>query len=179
MELKGSKTEQNLWTAFAGESQARIKYDYYAKQARKDGYHHIAALFEETSCNENAHAKLWYKFLHGNQIPETAENLKEAATGEHYEWTEMYREFARVAREEGFTQIAGLMEGVAKIEKTHEERYQALLDNIEKGQVFRRKQQVVWKCRNCGYTVTGLDAPKVCPVCAHPQAYFEQEVRNY
>ena len=179
MELKGSKTEQNLWTAFAGESQARIKYAYYADQARKDGYGQIAGIFEETSANENAHAKLWYKFLHGGKIQETPVNLKDAANGENYEWTEMYKEFAETAKQEGFTEIARLMSEVAKIEKGHEERYLALLNNVENNTVFAKAEQIVWKCRNCGYTVPAKQAPKVCPVCFHPQAYFEQEVKNY
>ena len=179
MELKGSKTEQNLWTAFAGESQARIKYAYYADQARKDGYGQIAGIFEETSANENAHAKLWYKFLHGGKIQETPVNLKDAANGENYEWTEMYKEFAETAKQEGFTEIARLMSEVAKIEKGHEERYLALLNNVENNTVFAKAEQIVWKCRNCGYTVTAKQAPKVCQVCFHPQAYFEHEVKNY
>ena len=179
MELKGSKTEQNLWTAFAGESQARVKYAYYADQARTDGYGQIAGIFEETSANENAHAKLWYKFLHGGKIQETPINLKDAANGENYEWTEMYREFAETAKQEGFTEIARLMSEIAKIEKGHEERYLALLGNVENKTVFAKAEPIVWKCRNCGYTVTTQQAPKVCPVCFHPQAYFEQEVKNY
>ena len=179
MELKGSKTEQNLWTAFAGESQARVKYAYYADQARKDGYGQIAGIFEETSANENAHAKLWYKFLHGGKIQETPINLKDAANGENYEWTEMYREFAETANQEGFTEIARLMSEIAKMEKGHEERYLALLGNVENKTVFAKAEPIVWKCRNCGYTVTTQQAPKVCPVCFHPQAYFEQEVKNY
>ena len=179
MELKGSKTEQNLWTAFAGESQARVKYAYYADQARKDGYGQIAGIFEETSANENAHAKLWYKFLHGGKIQETPINLKDAANGENYEWTEMYREFAETAKQEGFTEIARLMSEIAKIEKGHEERYLALLGNVENKTVFAKAEPIVWKCRNCGYTVTTQQAPKVCPVCFHSQAYFEQEVKNY
>ena len=179
MELKGSKTEQNLWTAFAGESQARVKYAYYADQARKDGYGQIAGIFEETSANENAHAKLWYKFLHGGKVQDTQVNLKDAANGENYEWTEMYKEFAETAKQEGFTEIARLMSEVAKIEKGHEERYLALLANVENKTVFANAEQIVWKCRNCGYTVTAQQAPKVCPVCFHPQAYFEQEIKNY
>ena len=179
MELKGSKTEQNLWTAFAGESQARVKYAYYADQARKDGYGQIAGIFEETSANENAHAKLWYKFLHGGKIQPTNVNLKDAANGENYEWTEMYREFSETAKQEGFTEIARLMSEVAKIEKRHEERYLTLLANVENQTVFAKEEQIVWKCRNCGYTVTAKQAPKVCPVCFHDQAYFEQEVQNY
>lgn len=179
MELKGSKTEQNLWTAFAGESQARVKYAYYADQARKDGYGHIASIFEETSTNENAHAKLWYKYLHGGKIQDTKINLKDAANGENYEWTEMYKEFSEAAKEEGFTEIARLMDEVAKIERGHENRYLALLSNIENNEVFAKPEAIVWKCRNCGYVVTAKQAPKVCPVCAHPQAYFEQDIKNY
>ena len=179
MELKGSKTEQNLWTAFAGESQARVKYAYYADQARKDGYGQIAGIFEETSANENAHAKLWYKFLHGGKIQETPINLKDAANGENYEWTEMYREFAETAKQEGFTEIARLMSEIAKIEKGHEERYLALLGNVENKTVFAKAEPIVWKCRNCGYIYYGEEAPDVCPCCDHPKAYFERKVENY
>lgn len=173
MELKGSKTEQNLLTAFAGESQARVKYGYYASQAKKDGYEYIAGIFQETSDNEREHAKLWFKALHEGGIPMTEQNLKDAAAGENYEWTEMYAEFAKTAKEEGFDAIAYQMEMVARIEKTHEERYLALLKEIEEKKVFEQDGPVIWKCRNCGHFHYGKVAPEVCPVCAHPQAYFE------
>ena len=179
MELKGSKTEQNLMTAFAGESQARNKYTYYASKAKKDGYEQIAAIFEETANNEKEHAKMWFKELHGGSIPETMENLLDAANGENYEWTDMYSEFAKVAREEGFNRIAYLFEGVAAIEKEHEERYRKLIENIEGGLVFSRDGDKIWKCRNCGHIVIGKEAPKVCPICAHPQSYFEIKAENY
>ena len=179
MELKGSKTEQNLMTAFAGESQARNKYTYYASKAKKDGYEQIAAIFEETANNEKEHAKLWFKELHGGEVPTTLENLADAANGENYEWTDMYAEFAKVAREEGFTRIANLFEGVAKIEKEHEERYRKLITNIEEGLVFSRDGDRIWQCRNCGHIVIGKMAPKACPVCAHPQSYFEIKSENY
>ena len=179
MELKGSKTEQNLMTAFAGESQARNKYTYYASKAKKDGYEQIAAIFEETANNEKEHAKMWFKELHGGSIPDTMENLLDAAAGENYEWTDMYSEFAKVAREEGFDRIAYLFEGVAAIEKEHEERYRKLIENIEGGLVFSRDGDKIWKCRNCGHIVIGKEAPKVCPICAHPQAYFEIKAENY
>ena len=179
MELKGSKTEQNLMTAFAGESQARNKYTYYASKAKKDGYEQIAAIFEETANNEKEHAKMWFKELHGGSIPDTMENLLDAANGENYEWTDMYSEFARVAKEEGFDRIAYLFEGVAAIEKEHEERYRKLIENIEGGLVFSRDGDKIWKCRNCGHIVIGKDAPKVCPICTHPQAYFEIKAENY
>lgn len=179
MDLKGSKTEMNLLAAFAGESQARTKYQYYASAAKKDGYEQIARIFEETAANEKEHAKLWFKALHGGSVPKTIENLKDAATGEHYEWTEMYAEFAKTAREEGFEKIAVQMEGVAAIEKTHEERYLTLLANIEKGLVFAREGQQVWICANCGHLHFGPKAPESCPVCAHPQAYFELRATNY
>ena len=179
MEFKGSRTEANLMAAFAGESQARNKYTYYASKARKDGYQQIAAIFEETAANEKEHAKLWFKLLHGGEVPGTIENLKDAAAGENYEWTDMYATFAKEAREEGFTEIAALFEGVAKIEKEHEERYLALLKNIEDGVVFKRDNVRVWKCRNCGHIHVGESAPEVCPVCAHPQAYFELQAKNY
>ena len=177
-ELKGSKTEANLMTAFAGESQARNKYTYYASKAKKDGYVQIAAIFEETANNEKEHAKMWFKLLHGG-IGDTVDNLKDAAAGENYEWTDMYATFAKEAREEGFTEIAALFDGVAKIEKEHEERYLALLKNIEDGVVFRKDNVRVWKCRNCGHIHVGESAPEVCPVCAHPQAYFELQAKNY
>lgn len=176
--LKGSQTEKNLWAAFAGESQARNKYTYFASKAKKEGYEQIAALFLETAENEKEHAKLWFKALDG--IQNTEENLKEAAAGEHYEWTEMYEEFARVAEEEGFLGLAQQFRGVAAIEKHHEERYQALLKNIENDEVFQKKTGLhTWKCRNCGHIVVAEKAPEVCPVCAHPKAYFELEAENY
>ncbi len=178
-ELKGTKTEANLLAAFSGESQARNKYSYYASQARKDGFNQIADIFEETALNEKEHAKLWFKFLHGGAIPTTTENLKDAAAGENYEWTDMYAGFAKTAREEGFDEIARLMEGVAKIEKGHEERYRKLLANIEEDKVFSRNGVYVWKCANCGHIHIGETAPKLCPVCAHPQAYFEIKAENY
>ena len=179
MELKDSKTFENLQTAFAGESQARVKYEYYASQAKKDGYEQIAAFFSENSANEKEHAKLWYKAMHGGKIGPTTENLKLAAEGENYEWTEMYAGFAKTAEEEGFTQIAAQMRGVAAIEKEHEERYLALLKNIEQAQVFSRVGEQVWVCRNCGHVHVGPSAPVVCPVCAHPQAFFELKATNY
>ena len=179
MELKNSKTYKNLETAFAGESQARVKYEYYSSQAKKDGYEQIAAIFAETSANEKEHAKLWYKQLHGGKVGPTTENLKLAAEGENYEWTEMYAEFAKTAREEGFEALAKQFEGVAAIEKLHEERYLALLKNIEEAKVFSRIGEQVWVCRNCGHVHVGPTAPVVCPVCAHPQAYFELRAENY
>ena len=179
MELKGSKTYENLMTAFAGESQARNKYTYYASQARKDGYEQIAAIFEETANNEKEHAKMWFKELHGGAVPDTLTNLNDAADGENYEWTDMYDEFAKVAREEGFTRIAALFEGVAKIEKEHEERYRKLISNIEGGLVFSKDGDTIWQCRNCGHIVIGKEAPKICPVCQHPQSYFEIKKENY
>lgn len=180
MELKGSRTEKNLQTAFAGESQARNKYTYFASKARKEGYVQIANIFEETANNEKEHAKIWFKLLQENgEIGTTAENLKAAAAGENYEWTDMYAEFAKVAEEEGFKKIAALFKGVAKIEKAHEERYLALLKNVEEGLVFSRDGEMIWKCSNCGHIVIGKKAPEVCPVCAHPQSYFELEAKNY
>lgn len=179
MELKGSKTEKNLIAAFAGESQAHTKYQYYASQARKDGYEQIAAIFEETSKNEKEHAKLWFKALHDGAIPHTLTNLKDAANGENYEWTDMYAEFAKTAKEEGFTRIAYLFEEVAKIEKEHEERYLKLLKNVKDGKVFEAGEVKIWKCRNCGHIVVGTSAPEVCPVCSHPKAYFEIKAENY
>ena len=179
MELKGSKTEQNLMTAFAGESQARNKYTYFASKAKKDGYEQIAAIFEETANNEKEHAKMWFKELHGGAVPSTIDNLVDAANGENYEWTDMYKEFAEIAREEGFTRIAYLFEEVAKIEKEHEERYRKLISNINEGLVFSRDGDKIWQCRNCGHIVIGKDAPNVCPVCAHPQSYFEIKKENY
>ena len=179
MELKDSKTFENLQTAFAGESQARVKYEFYASQAKKDGYEQIATFFTETSANEKEHAKLWYKAMHGGKVGPTTENLKMAAEGENYEWTDMYAGFAKTAEEEGFEQIAAQMRGVAAIEKEHEERYLALLKNIEQAQVFSRVGEQVWICRNCGHVHVGPTAPVVCPVCAHPQAYFELRAKNY
>ncbi|MBR6718697.1 MAG: rubrerythrin family protein [Oscillospiraceae bacterium] len=179
MELKGSRTEANLQAAFAGESQARNKYTYFASKARKEGYVHIAEIFEETANNEKEHAKLWFKELHGGEVPDTIENLKAAADGENYEWTDMYVEFAKVAKEEGFTRIAALFEMVGNIEKAHEERYRKLLANVEGGLVFSRDGDMIWECSNCGHIVIGKNAPKVCPVCAHPQAYFKLRAENY
>lgn len=178
-DLKGTRTEANLMAAFSGEAQARTKYTYYASRAKKDGYNQIASLFEETAGNELEHAKLWFKFLHDGGIPSTVENLKDAAAGEHYEWTDMYANFANIAREEGFDEIARLMEGVAKIEKAHEERYLKLLENIEEGKVFSRNGVYIWKCTNCGHLHIGESAPQLCPVCSHPQAYFEIKAENY
>lgn len=177
MELKGSKTEKNLETAFAGESQARNKYTYFASVARKEGYEQIAELFEETANNEKEHAKMWFKHLGG--IGNTAANLKAAADGENYEWTDMYAGFAKTAREEGFEAIAKQFEGVALIEKHHEERYRKLLKNVEDKVVFSKDGDAIWQCRNCGHIVVGKEAPKVCPVCAHPQSYFQVEAQNY
>ena len=179
MEFKGSRTDANLMAAFAGESQARNKYTYYASKAKKDGYEQIAALFTETAENEKEHAKIWFKLLHDGGIPDTMANLADAAAGEHYEWTDMYATFAREAKEEGFDHIAFLFEEVAKIEKEHEERYRRLLANIEEGIVFSRDGDTIWKCRNCGHIVIGKQAPEVCPVCAHPKSYFEIKAENY
>ena len=178
MNLKGSKTEANLMAAFAGESQACVKYQYYASKAKKDGYVQIADIFEETSRNEKEHAKLWFKLLHDG-MPATTVNLADAADGENYEWTDMYDGFARVAREEGFDEIAALFDGVGKIEKEHEARYRKLLANIEGGLVFSRDEDQIWQCGNCGHIVIGKKAPEVCPVCAHPQAYFQIKPENY
>ena len=179
MELKGSKTEANLMAAFAGESQARNKYSYYASKAKKDGYEQIAAIFEETAANEKEHAKIWFKLLHNGEIPTTTDNLKDAAAGENFEWTDMYAEFAKTAKEEGFDNIAYLFEEVGKIEKEHEERYRKLLENIDDGIVFSRDGDKIWKCRNCGHICIGKEAPEVCPVCAHPKSYFEIKAENY
>ncbi len=179
MELKGSKTEQNLMTAFAGESQARNKYTFFASQAKKDGYEQIAAIFQETADNEKEHAKLWFKLLNGGTIGSTEENLKAAAAGENYEWTDMYAEFAKIAKEEGFARIAYLFEEVGKIEKEHEERYLKLLENVKEGKVFEAGEVKIWKCRNCGHIVVGTSAPEVCPVCNHPKAFFEIKAENY
>ena len=179
MKLKGSKTEQNLMTAFSGESQARNKYTYYASKAKKDGYEQIAAIFEETANNEKEHAKMWFKELHGGEVPETLVNLLDAAAGENYEWTDMYDNFAKEAKEEGFDRIARLFESVAKIEKEHEERYRKLVENIKTDRVFKKEESVVWVCRNCGHVHVGKVAPKVCPVCNHPESYFEMKSENY
>ena len=179
MNLKGSKTEQNLLAAFAGESQARNKYTYFASKAKKDGYEQIAAIFEETANNEKEHAKMWFKELHGGEVPSTVENLKAAADGENYEWTDMYEEFAKVAEEEGFVAIANKFRGVAAIEKEHENRFRQLLKNVKDEVVFSKDEDKIWICRNCGHVCVGKKAPKVCPVCAHPQSYFEVKADNY
>lgn len=179
MELKGSKTEQNLMTAFAGESQARNKYTYFASKAKKEGYEQIAAIFQETADNEKEHAKMWFKLLNGGEIGTTVENLNAAADGENYEWTDMYAGFAKVAKEEGFDRIAYLFEEVGKIEKEHEARYLKLLDNVENELVFSKDGDKIWKCRNCGHICIGKEAPKVCPVCEHPQSFFEIKAENY
>lgn len=180
MELKGSKTEKNLQTAFAGESQARNKYTYYASQAKKDGYVQISRIFEETADNEREHAKIWFKLLHeGNKVPDTLTNLQDAADGENYEWTEMYPTFAKEAREEGFEKIAILFEKVADIEKEHNERYQKLKENIEKGEVFEKREKVFWICLNCGHIVENTKAVELCPVCAHPKSYFAMRKIDY
>ena len=177
MNLKGTRTEANLLAAFAGESQARNKYSYYASKAKKEGYEQIAALFEATANNEKEHAKMWFKLAHG--IGTTAENLADAAAGENYEWTDMYATFAKEAREEGFDKIADLFERVAAVEKEHEERYRKLLANVEGGLVFSRDGDMIWECRNCGHIHIGKAAPEVCPTCAHPKAYFELRAQNY
>ena len=177
MDLKGTKTENNLWEAFAGESQARNKYTYFASVARKEGYEQIAAIFEETANNEKEHAKLWFKELKG--IGNTSENLKHAAEGENYEWTDMYDRFAKEAEEEGFKKIAFLFRQVAEIERHHEERYKALLNNVEMQEVFKKSEEKMWICRNCGHIVIGKSAPEVCPVCAHPKSFFEVRATNY
>lgn len=179
MELKGSKTEKNLMEAFAGESQARNKYTYFASKAKKEGYEQIAAIFLETADNEKEHAKIWFKLLNGGEIKSTEENLKAAAEGENYEWTDMYDKMAKEAREEGFDHIADLFESVGKIEKEHEERYKKLLENVEEGKVFEAGEVKIWKCRNCGHIVVGTNAPEICPVCSHPKAYFEIKAENY
>lgn len=179
MELKGSRTEANLMAAFAGESQARNKYTYYASKAKKDGYVQIANIFEETAANEKEHAKIWFKLLHGGDIPSTTENLEDAAAGENYEWTDMYASFAKEAKEEGFNDIAALFEKVGAIEKEHEERYRKLLANIEGDAVFSKDGDVIWQCSNCGHICVGKKAPEVCPVCAHPQSYFMIKAENY
>jgi len=177
--LKGTKTEQNLAEAFAGESQARNKYTYFASRAKKDGYEQVAAIFDETAGNEKEHAKIWYKLLCGGEVPGTAENLKAAAAGEHGEWTDMYKRMAAEAREEGFDDIAFLFDSVGAIEKEHEERYLKLLGSIEDGSIFSKNEKTVWICRNCGYIADNENAPHKCPVCNHPQAYFEQRAENY
>ena len=178
-ELKGTKTEANLWEAFAGESQARNKYTYYASKAKKDGYVQIAKIFEETANNEKEHAKIWFKLLHEGGIPDTPANLLDAATGENYEWTDMYDRMAKEAKEEGFDHIAFLFESVGKIEKEHEERYRKLLKNVEDEIVLSREGDKIWQCSNCGHIVVGKQAPEMCPVCAHPKAYFEIKAENY
>lgn len=179
MELRGSQTEKNLMTAFAGESMALSKYTYYASKAKKDGYEQIAAIFQETANNEKEHAKLWFKALHDGVVPDTLTNLADAADGEHYEWTEMYKEFAETAEKEGFTSIAVVMRRIAEIEKSHEERYRKLLDNLKEDIVFKDGPDTVWVCRNCGYIYVGPEAPKACPACKHPQSYFERRAVNY
>lgn len=179
MELKGTRTEENLKKAFAGESQARVKYEYYASRAKKDGYEQIASIFEETSRNEKEHAKLWFKALHDGGVPTTTVNLEDAANGENYEWTDMYDEFARVAKEEGFNHLAFLFESVGKIEKEHEARYRKLLQNIEDDRVFHKDGEKMWICRNCGHVYFGEDALDVCPVCEHPQSFMEVKAENY
>ena len=179
MELKGSKTEQNLMAAFAGESQARNKYTYFASKAKKDGYEQIAAIFEETANNEKEHAKMWFKELNGGEVPGTKENLLSAAEGENYEWTDMYERFAQQAEQEGFDSIASKFRMVGAIEKEHEERYRKLLKNIEDEVVFSKDEECIWICRNCGHVVIGKKAPEKCPVCAHPQSYFELKAKNY
>ena len=178
-ELKGSKTEQNLIQAFAGESQARNKYTYYASQAKKDGFVQVSKIFEETANNEKEHAKIWFKLLHGGKVPSTIENLEDAANGENYEWTEMYATFAKEAKEEGFNEIANLFELVAKIEKHHEDRYRKLLANIKNNEVFKKDKSVVWECSNCGHTFVGENAPEICPFFNHPQSYFFIKAENY
>ena len=179
MELKGTKSEKNLMEAFAGESQARNKYTYFASKAKKEGYEQIAAIFQETADNEKEHAKMWFKLLHGGAVPSTEENLKAAAEGENYEWTDMYDRMAKEAIEEGFDHIAFLFESVAKIEKEHEERYRKLLGNIENGIVFSRDGDMIWQCSNCGHILIGKKAPELCPVCEHPKSYFMIKAENY
>jgi len=178
-DLKGTKTEKNLMDAFAGESQARNKYTYYASKAKKEGYEQIAAIFQETADNEKEHAKIWFKLLHDGEVPTTTQNLSDAAAGENYEWTDMYDRMAKEAKEEGFDHIAYLFEAVGKIEREHEARYKKLLENIEGGLVFSKDGDAIWKCRNCGHIVIGKQAPEVCPVCNHPKSYFEVKADNY
>ena len=178
-ELKGTKTEKNLQEAFAGESMARNKYTYFASKAKKDGYVQIAAIFEETAANEKEHAKMWYKLLNGGKVSDTVKNLEDAASGENFEWTDMYARMAQEAREEGFHAIAEKFEGVAAIEKEHEERYRKLLKNINDKKVFSKDGDVIWQCANCGHIVIGKQAPEVCPVCDHPQSYFQVKAENY
>ena len=179
MNLKGTKTEQNLMTAFAGESQARNKYTYYASQAKKDGYVQISKIFEETANNEKEHAKIWFKYLHGGKVADTITNLEDAAAGENYEWTDMYAKFAKEAQEEGFEELSELFSMVAKIEKSHEERYRKLLASVKGNNVFGKPVKVVWECANCGHIYEGENAPEVCPVCNHPRAYFFVKAENY
>ena len=179
MNLKGSKTEKNLMEAFAGESQARNKYTYYASKAKKDGYVQIANLFEETAANEKEHAKIWFKYLHGGAVPGTVENLEDAASGENFEWTDMYARMAREAREEGFEDLAKKFELVAEVEARHEKRYRQLLEHWQQDATFKEKAPILWKCRNCGYVYEGAEAPDLCPCCAHPKAYFERFADNY
>lgn len=178
-DLKGTKTEKNLWTAFAGESQARNKYTYYASQAKKEGFVQIAKIFEETANNEKEHAKIWFKALHEGKIPETITNLEDAANGENYEWTDMYATFAKEAKEEGFETLAALFEMVGRIEKEHEQRYRTLLDAVKNNKVFEKSEKVIWECSNCGHVHEGEKAPQLCPVCKHPQAYFYLKANNY
>lgn len=179
MELKGSNTEKNLQTAFAGESQARNKYTYYAGKAKKEGYEHLASIFESTANNEKEHAKMWFKLLHGDQIPDTLTNLKDAADGEHYEWTDMYANFAIEAEKEGFTEIARLFRGVAEIEKYHESRYRKLYNNIVEEKVFKSDKEEAWECINCAHVYKSKEAPESCPVCKHPKSYFMKQHINY
>lgn len=179
MEFKGSKTEANLMTAFAGESEARNKYTFYASQARKDGYEQIGDIFDMTAANEREHAKIWFKYLHGGKIGSTPENLRDAAAGENFEWTTMYKNFAEEAKQEGFEELATLFTLVGGIEKEHEERFKTLSENLDKGIVFARSGEVVWLCRNCGYLHVGKEAPKICAVCKHPQSFFEIKAQNY
>lgn len=179
MNLEGTKTQANLMAAYAGESEATNKYTYYASKAKKDGFVQISKLFEETAGNEREHAKIWFKLLHNGTVADTATNLKDAAGGENYEWTEMYPQFAKEAEEEGFTEIAALFRMVAEIEKEHEQRYLKLLENVEQGLVFSRDGERIWKCSNCGHIVIGKETPEVCPVCSHPKAYFELKAENY
>lgn len=178
MELKGSKTEKNLLEAFAGEAMARTKYTYYSSKAKKEGYEQIAAIFMETAENEKEHAKLWFKALHNDEIPSTIQNLLDAASGEHFEWSDMYYRMAKEAREEGFLRLAALFDGVAKVEKEHEDRYRKLIQNLEEGKVFEKDGIVIWKCRNCGYLHVAKKVPEVCPVCSHKKAFFEIKPEN-